>query len=123
MGPMRLLEPGQLLRDEGMRGLLRFCGHVLGDRQARERVLAMRAKFRKCAPRLAFIAIVARREQEWELVETRLEDRDGGPWVAGRCSSCAEPTAGRVVAGEAPTIGRCINGHRLRIGALRSAGA
>ncbi len=122
-GPLRLLDPGRLLRDEGARGLLRFCGRVLRDPEARQRVRAMRDTFRKYARRLAYIAIVASREEEWELVETRLEERDGGPWVAGRCSNCDEPTAVRFVAGEAPVMGRCANGHRLRIGALQSAGA
>jgi SAM-dependent methyltransferase len=63
-GPMRLLEAGRLLRDEGVRGLLRFCGHVLTDATARERVRAMRAVFRKHARHLAYVAIVARRRQE-----------------------------------------------------------
>lgn len=122
-GPMRLLEPGRLLRDEGVRGVLRFCGRVLTDPAARDRVRAMRAMFRKHAHHLAYVAIVARREQEWELVDTRLEERDGGPWVAGRCSNCSETTAVRFVDGVAPPIGKCVNGHRLRLGALRSAGA
>lgn len=122
-GPVRLLEPSQLLRDEGLRGLLRFCGRALSDPTARARVRAMRAVFRKHARHLAFIAIVAKREEEWQLVDERVEDRDGGPWIAGRCSSCHETTAMRFVAGEAPAIGRCVNGHRLRIGALRRARA
>lgn len=122
-GPMRLLDPGRLLRDEGSRGLLRFCGRVLRDGEARQRVRAMRDTFRKYARRLEFIAIVARREQEWELVETRLEERDGGPWIGGYCSNCRDPVAVRFVAGEPPTVGRCTNGHRLRIRALQSAGA
>lgn len=122
-GPVRLLEPGRLLRDEGVGGLLRFCSHVLADPTARERVRAMRKVFRKHAHHLAYIAMVATREQEWDLVETRLEERDGGPWVAGRCSNCCETTAVRFVSGAAPAIGKCINGHRLRVGALRSAGA
>lgn len=60
-GPMQLLEPGRLLRDEGIVGLMRFCGHVLADPVARERVRAMRALFRKHAPHLAYIGVVARR--------------------------------------------------------------
>nr|WP_228282632.1 class I SAM-dependent methyltransferase [Rubrobacter tropicus] len=40
--PMRLLEPGRLLEDEGLRGAARFLWNVLRDREARRRVLAMR---------------------------------------------------------------------------------
>lgn len=123
MGPMRLLEPGRLLRDEGLRGLVRFCANALRQPGALGRVRTMRDTFRRCAPHLAFIAIVARRAIEWELVETRLEERDGGTWVAGLCSNCREPIAVRMIAGGPPRAGACPNGHRVRVRELHSAGA
>ncbi len=57
--PMRLLEPGRLLRDEGLAGALRFAGNVLRDAEARRRVLTMRAVFRKYREHLAAITLVA----------------------------------------------------------------
>src|SRR5689334_2748016 len=33
--PMRLLEPGRILRDEGLFGALRFASHLLSHREAR----------------------------------------------------------------------------------------
>ena len=47
--PVRLLEPGRLLRDEGLADALRFAGNVLRDAEARRRVLTMRAVFRSTA--------------------------------------------------------------------------
>lgn len=123
MGPMRLLEPGRLLRDEGLRGLVRFCANALRQPGALQRVRTMRDTFRRYAPHLAFIAVIARRAPEWELVETRLEERDGGMWIAGHCSNCREPMAVLAVAGEAPRAGKCPNGHRVRVREHQSAGS
>ncbi len=41
--PLRLLEPGRLVADEGVRGALRFASRVARRPDARRRVLAMRA--------------------------------------------------------------------------------
>ncbi|MEJ5928596.1 methyltransferase domain-containing protein [Corynebacterium sp. H128] len=59
--PMRLLEPSRLISDEGMLGAARFGFNLLRNRPARERVLAMRAEFRKHADELGAIALVARK--------------------------------------------------------------
>ncbi len=42
---MSLLEPGRLIRDEGLVGALRFVWNLLRDSEARQRVLEMRAIF------------------------------------------------------------------------------
>lgn len=57
--PMSLLEPGRLIRDEGVLGALRFLSNVLRDSEARERVLAMRSVFRRNRKRLGAVAITA----------------------------------------------------------------
>ncbi|QYJ14428.1 hypothetical protein Rxycam_00224 [Rubrobacter xylanophilus DSM 9941] len=59
--PMRLLEPGRILRDEGPAGALRFAANLLRDRKARERVLAMRHIFRRYRSHIAAIVLVARK--------------------------------------------------------------
>jgi SAM-dependent methyltransferase len=59
--PMRLLEPSRLVHDEGFGGALRFVGRVARDRDARRRLLAMRAAFRRHADHLSAVAIVAAR--------------------------------------------------------------
>jgi SAM-dependent methyltransferase len=124
MGRMRLLEPGRLVEDEGLGGAARIFGRALADPAARERVLAMRRVFRAHAADLAYVAIVARREPEWDIAEPRLDDRDGAHWLAGRCSSCWEPAAVRLGEGDdAPAAGRCVNGHRLRADGPRSSAA
>ncbi len=56
--PMRLLEPGRLIRDEGVVGTLRFLGNVARDREARRRVIAMRKVFRRYRDHLAAVALV-----------------------------------------------------------------
>lgn len=61
--PMRLLEPGRLVRDEGLAGALRFAGNVLRDAAARRRVLRMRAVFRRNRDRISAIALVARKPE------------------------------------------------------------
>lgn len=57
--PMRLLEPGRLLQDEGLARALRFGWRVAKSRDARRRIRGMRRVFRDYAANLAAIAIVA----------------------------------------------------------------
>ncbi|MEO8435708.1 MAG: methyltransferase domain-containing protein [Pyrinomonadaceae bacterium] len=57
MAPMSLLEPGRLIRDEGLAGALRFVWNVLHDSEARERVLEMRSTFRRHRKELGAVAI------------------------------------------------------------------
>lgn len=57
--PMSLLEPGRLIRDEGVFGALRFFSNVLRDSEARQRVLEMRSTFRRNRKNLGAIAITA----------------------------------------------------------------
>ncbi|MDT4895359.1 MAG: hypothetical protein QOH25_436 [Acidobacteriota bacterium] len=56
--PMHLLEPHRLLRDEGLRGTLRFIWNVLRDHDARGRVLMMRNVFRRYQSHLAAVTLV-----------------------------------------------------------------
>jgi hypothetical protein len=57
--PMSLLEPGRLIRDEGVFGALRFFSNVLRDSEARRRVLEMRSTFRRNRKHLGAVAIMA----------------------------------------------------------------
>jgi phospholipid N-methyltransferase len=57
--PMSLLEPGRLIRDEGLAGALRFVWNLLRDSEARQRVLEMRAVFRRCRKQLGAVAFTA----------------------------------------------------------------
>lgn len=57
--PMSLLEPGRLIRDEGVFGALRFLSNLLRDAEARERVLGMRKVFRRNRKNLGAVAITA----------------------------------------------------------------
>jgi len=57
MATMSLLEPGRLIRDEGMLGALRFVWNLLRDSEARRRVLEMRATFRRHRKQLGAVAI------------------------------------------------------------------
>jgi len=57
--PMHLLEPGRLVRDEGLFGALRFVANVLRHQAARRRVLAMRRVFRKYREHLAALVVIA----------------------------------------------------------------
>ena len=57
--PMALLQPRRVIADEGILGALRFAKNLLVQRDARRRVLAMRATFRKHRMRLTAVAIVA----------------------------------------------------------------
>lgn len=56
--PMRLLEPDRLIQDEGFWGALRFAKNLLFDRDARQRVLAMRRVFVKHQTNMAAIMLV-----------------------------------------------------------------
>jgi SAM-dependent methyltransferase len=57
--PMALLQPRRVIADEGILGALRFAKNLLVQRDARRRVLEMRATFRKHRKRLTAVAIVA----------------------------------------------------------------
>lgn len=57
--PMSLLEPGRLIRDEGLLGAMRFLSNLLRDSEARERVLGMRRVFRRNRKNLGAVAITA----------------------------------------------------------------
>jgi Methyltransferase domain len=56
--PMHLLEPRRLLRDEGVRGTLRFIWNVLRDHDARARIFLMRSVFRRYQSHLAAVMLV-----------------------------------------------------------------
>ena len=56
--PMRLLEPDRLIEDEGFWGALRFAGNLLSDKEARQRVLAMRRVFVKYRAQMAAIGLI-----------------------------------------------------------------
>ena len=55
---MRLLEPDRLIQDEGLWGALRFVKNLLVDKEARQRVLAMRRIFVKHSSNMAAIMLV-----------------------------------------------------------------
>ncbi len=57
MAPMSLLEPGRLIRDEGLAGAVRFVWNLLHDSEARRRVLEMRSVFRRYRKQLGAVAI------------------------------------------------------------------
>jgi hypothetical protein len=59
---MSLLEPGRLIRDEGVLGALRFFSNLLRDSEARERVLGMRSVFRRNRKNLGAVAVTAIKE-------------------------------------------------------------
>ena len=59
---MSLLEPGRIIRDEGVFRALRFAFNLLRNRAARQRVLAMRRIFAAHRNRLAAILLIARKE-------------------------------------------------------------
>lgn len=61
---MALLEPRRLVQDEGLVGAARFVANVARDRDARRRVLGMRASFRAHRDQLAAVALVARKPRE-----------------------------------------------------------
>lgn len=59
VAPMRLLEPRQLVRDEGVRGTARFVRNALRDPVARRRVGEMRRLFHRHRHLLGAIALAA----------------------------------------------------------------
>ena len=59
---MSLLEPGRLIRDEGLAGAARFVWNLLRDSEARQRVLEMRSVFRSQRKQLGAVSIVGIRK-------------------------------------------------------------
>ena len=59
MAPMHLLEPWRLIQDEGLRGALSFVWNVVRNSEARRRVRAMRAVFRRYHEHLAAVSMIA----------------------------------------------------------------
>lgn len=60
--PMRLLEPGRMVDDEGLLRSLKIGFNILRHPQARKRILAMRSVFRKYKEHLNAVAIVAEKQ-------------------------------------------------------------
>lgn len=63
LAPMHLLEPGRMVRDEGLAGVVRIVFNLLRRPAARKRVSSMRQMFRKHASHLAAVAIVCVKSQ------------------------------------------------------------
>lgn len=61
--PMALLDPRRIIADEGLLAALRFAANLLRQRDARRRVLAMRATFRAHRSHLRGIALIAHKPQ------------------------------------------------------------
>lgn len=59
--PMALLEPGRLVRDEGVFGAMRFLWRLARDRKARTRVAEMRRVFRARRRDMAAVCFVVRK--------------------------------------------------------------
>lgn len=59
--PMHLLEPARIVRDEGLRGALRYFDNVRRNPAARKRLLAMRKVFRAHRDHINAVAFVARK--------------------------------------------------------------
>ncbi len=59
--PMRLLEPGRLIRDEGVAGAAGFVVNALRTPGAAHRLRSVRRTFRRHAPYLRAVGVVARR--------------------------------------------------------------
>jgi ubiquinone/menaquinone biosynthesis C-methylase UbiE len=59
---MSLLEPGRLVKDEGVMGALRFALNLLRDGEARSRVFEMRRIFRRNRKILGAVAVMATRQ-------------------------------------------------------------
>jgi SAM-dependent methyltransferase len=55
--PMSLLEPGRLIRDEGVAGSVRFLINLIRDSEARQRVLEMRSVFRSQRKQLGAVCV------------------------------------------------------------------
>jgi len=71
---------------------------------------------------LAGMKTTSLHEHDGELIETRLELRDGGEWVVGLCPGCWEHVAARTAARGQPATVTCENGHVLRVTERRSEG-
>jgi ubiquinone/menaquinone biosynthesis C-methylase UbiE len=56
---MRLLEPRRIVKDEGVKGAIRFALNVLRDGAARRRVFEMKRAFRRNRQHLAAVALLA----------------------------------------------------------------
>lgn len=61
--PMHLLEPRRMIRDEGLRGVLRILFNVLRTPAARRRILTMRRVFRKYQDVMCAVTIVATKQE------------------------------------------------------------
>lgn len=61
--PMHLLEPRRMIRDEGLRGVLRILFNVLRTPAARRRILTMRRVFQKHQDVMCAITIVATKQE------------------------------------------------------------
>jgi len=57
LAPMSLLEPGRLIRDEGLAGTCRFLSNLLRDSESLRRVLNMRSVFRHYRKQIGAVAI------------------------------------------------------------------
>lgn len=57
--PMSLLEPARVISDEGLAGAMRFALNVLRNKEARQRVLQMRAVFRRFSTHIAAVTITS----------------------------------------------------------------
>jgi hypothetical protein len=56
--PMSLLQPKRLLRDEGLKGTVRFIWNIVRDRESRKRVLMMRKVIRRNQSNLAGVMMI-----------------------------------------------------------------
>lgn len=61
VAPMALLQARRMVADEGVAGTLRIARNVLRDKDARRRVLDMRATFRRYRRSMVAVALVAER--------------------------------------------------------------
>lgn len=59
LSPMHLLEPGRVLADEGLGGMLTILANVIRKPDARRRVLAMRRMFKRYSGHLSAVAFIA----------------------------------------------------------------
>jgi hypothetical protein len=58
-----------------------------------------------------------------KVIQTRIEERDGGTWVTGLCPYCWERVAVLTAHDGTATAARCSSGHHLAIVEHRSAGS
>jgi hypothetical protein len=57
--PMHLLEPSEMIRNEGLAGMARIAWNVLQNPAARQRIHAMRRVFRQYDRNMAALMLVA----------------------------------------------------------------